>query len=177
MPRPYPDRLRPGRRPPDRYKGGVAPHATRRGFTGPGLSAVYDMFLPLRVENRLYFNRAAAILALSAGYGGASWATAGSGRSAALGFLFGLSAGFLPGAAAVLPPVPAPRSALARRHRAGAVPAAPSGLRIGRAVVARGIVSREPVPSACRRLPWWGGRRPGRGPLAPRTHPGRAGVL
>ncbi len=75
MPRPYPDhrRRRPGRRPPNRYNGGAAPRPARHGFTGPGLLATYDKFLPLRGrQKRSYFNRAAAVLALAAGCGGAA---------------------------------------------------------------------------------------------------------
>jgi len=100
MPRPYPDRRRrrPGRRPPHRYRGGMTPPQAH-GFTGPGFRAAYDLILPLRVrERRAYFNRAAAILALAAGYAAAlqGYRWAGPvGAITGLGFGLAVAGGFL----------------------------------------------------------------------------------
>ena len=100
MPRPYPDRgrRRPGRRPPNRYPGGAGPDAARRrphGFTGPFFGPAYDMFLPLRGrERRAYFNRAAVILGLAAGYAGL---VQGYQWAGPIGAVFGLGCGLAAG--------------------------------------------------------------------------------
>jgi len=85
--RPGRPRRRPGRRPPDRYRGG--------GFTGAGTGAVYAMLMPLRgAAKRSFFNRASLVLALAAGYAGAGvgYELAGP-AGAALGLGGGLAAG------------------------------------------------------------------------------------
>ena len=70
MSRPYPNRRRkrPGRRPPNRYRGG-GPPVRPDGFQDLGLRHVYDLILPgIRGgDRRRFFNRAAAGLVVGMG--------------------------------------------------------------------------------------------------------------
>lgn len=85
-------RLRPGRRPPYRYRTRVRPG----GFTGYGVDAYYQWLLPglHGAEKKAFFNRASLAIPLALAYGGA---VVGYGAGGSLGALIGAVAGLTGG--------------------------------------------------------------------------------
>jgi hypothetical protein len=93
--RPPRGRRRPGRRPPNRYKGGPGPPRPA-GFTGPGFRQLHRAMLPgLRgPAKRHYFNALSGVIVLVAGAGGLALGLAFLGP---LGAILGLGAGVAAG--------------------------------------------------------------------------------
>jgi hypothetical protein len=99
MPRRYPDRrrIRPGRRPPNRFSNKGAP-PPGPGFTGYGFGSFYRVLLPgLRGRGkRGFFNKVSDYLVLGVGLGGA---LVGGTWAGPVGAVVGLGAGLAVGSA------------------------------------------------------------------------------